>query len=61
MMSIMEAVAYGVPILGIPLTGSDYHNLRKVEAKGFGKILDKRNLTATSIHAAIRQLLDNPK
>lgn len=54
--SVMEAMFTGVPILGIPLFGPNYNNLRKVEAKGFGKILDKRDLTAESLYRAIKEV-----
>ncbi len=57
----MEAIHYGIPILGIPLYGSNYNNLRKVEAKGFGLILEKKDLNAESLYGAMRKLLDNPK
>uniref|UniRef100_A0A914UPS5 glucuronosyltransferase n=1 Tax=Plectus sambesii TaxID=2011161 RepID=A0A914UPS5_9BILA len=61
MNGIMEALAHGIPILGIPLYGANYANLRKIEARGLGVVLDKNDVTEKSLLKAIRELLDNPK
>ena len=61
MNSLMEAIYHGIPVLGIPLYAPNYNNLRKAEAKGFAKILDKNAITPESLHAAMREVLDNPK
>lgn len=53
----MEAVNYGVPVLGIPLYGVNYDNLKKLESKGAAIILQKDNITAQSIYEAMRKLL----
>ncbi|KAI6184932.1 Glucuronosyltransferase [Aphelenchoides bicaudatus] len=61
MSSIMEAVQYGVPMLGIPLYGNNYQTLTKMQQKGLGVTLDKNSITETTLYAAIRQVVDNPK
>ncbi|XP_003376598.1 2-hydroxyacylsphingosine 1-beta-galactosyltransferase [Trichinella spiralis] len=59
--SIMEAVHAGVPVLGIPLISPTYQTLRKLEARGMALILDKSNLTAQNLLAAILAVLRNKK
>lgn len=61
MHSIIEAMSYGVPILGIPLYGTNYENLLKVQKKGFGLILNKMLLTESSLTKAIKEILNNKK
>ncbi len=51
----------GIPMLGIPLYGSNYANLRKVEQRGLGIILDKNDVSEKTLLKALRELLDNPK
>lgn len=57
----MEAVYYGVPILGIPLYGPNYNNLRKIEAKGAAIILEKKKITKENVYNSIKELLNNQK
>jgi glucuronosyltransferase len=57
----MEAVQHGVPILGIPLYGTNFQNLMKVQNKGLGQILDKNDITETALFSSIRNILENPK
>ncbi|GMR62015.1 hypothetical protein PMAYCL1PPCAC_32210 [Pristionchus mayeri] len=61
MSSIMEAVAYGVPIVGIPLYGVNKHNLEKVAYKGLGLVLPKSELSQTNILHAMKTVLDSAK
>ncbi|PAV79093.1 hypothetical protein WR25_03193 isoform A [Diploscapter pachys] len=61
MASIMEAVAHGVPIVGIPLYGSNRHNLRKVQYKGLGVILEKTELSSASLLKAMKAVLEGSK
>lgn len=57
----MEALIYGVPILGVPLYGSNQENLEKVELKGFGKILEKAKFNEDNLLMNIRELIYNTK
>ncbi|KAK6744449.1 hypothetical protein RB195_011264 [Necator americanus] len=61
MSSLMEAVAYGVPVVGIPLYGSNMHNLQKVVNKGIGVVVDKDELTEQTLLNAIRTVLEGTK
>ncbi|CAB3400887.1 unnamed protein product [Caenorhabditis bovis] len=61
MSSIMEAVAHGVPIVGVPLYGSNRANLAKVAAKSLGVIVEKYQLSESSLLAAMKKVLDTVK
>ncbi|CAI2357372.1 unnamed protein product [Caenorhabditis sp. 36 PRJEB53466] len=61
MSSVMEAVAHGVPIVGVPLYGSNRHNLRKVADKGLGVVLEKDDLNEISFYSAMKKVLDSSK
>jgi glucuronosyltransferase len=61
MLSVIEAITHAVPMLGIPLYGSNKHNLAKIERRGLGLVLPKEMLTETNLYNSIRSLLDNPK
>lgn len=57
----MESIQHGVPILGIPLYGTNFQNLMKMQNKGLGTILDKSVITETTLYSAIKTILENPK
>ncbi|KAL3108487.1 hypothetical protein niasHT_015409 [Heterodera trifolii] len=60
--SLMEAIHWGVPLLGIPLYGSNRRNLEKVEQRGIGILLEKGEAAnAHSLLRAIRRVLNCPK
>ncbi|KIH66772.1 UDP-glucoronosyl and UDP-glucosyl transferase [Ancylostoma duodenale] len=61
MSSLMEAVAHGVPVIGIPLYGSNRHNLRKVVNKGLGKVVSKEELTEETLLSAMKAVLQGTK
>ncbi|KAE9547913.1 hypothetical protein FO519_008872 [Halicephalobus sp. NKZ332] len=61
MSSIMEAVAHGVPMVGIPLYGVNYANLMKVQNKGLGLVVQKNMLTENNLLGAIKEVLENKR
>ncbi|CAJ0566752.1 unnamed protein product, partial [Mesorhabditis spiculigera] len=60
MLSIMEAVAHGVPMVGIPLYGQNRHNMGKVAHRGLGVVVEKQEVSESTIYAAIKNVLDYP-
>lgn len=61
MLSVMEALVHAVPIVGIPLYGTNHQNLAKIKNKGLGVVLQKSQLTEKNLYSAIKEVLDNPK
>ncbi|VDM54503.1 unnamed protein product [Angiostrongylus costaricensis] len=61
MASLMEAVAHGVPIVGIPLYGSNDYNLRKAANKGLGLIVTKKDLSENNLLSAMKMVLQESK
>ncbi|GMT34983.1 hypothetical protein PFISCL1PPCAC_26280, partial [Pristionchus fissidentatus] len=61
MSSIMEAIAYGVPVVGIPLYGVNKQNLEKVAYKGLGVVLPKNELSQTNLLKAMKTVLESAK
>lgn len=57
---MLEAVYYGVPIVGVPLFWDQYSIAAQAVSRGFGVKLDRRNLTPDSIYKAIMEVLQNP-
>ncbi|KAF1748221.1 hypothetical protein GCK72_024688 [Caenorhabditis remanei] len=61
MSSVMEAVAHGVPIVGVPLYGSNRYNLQKVSNKGLGVVIEKDDLNEISLYGAMKKVLESAK
>ncbi|CAL2050419.1 unnamed protein product [Caenorhabditis brenneri] len=61
MSSVMEAVAHGIPIVGVPLYGSNRYNLQKVASKGLGVFIEKDDLNEISLYGAMKKVLESAK
>ncbi|KAH8241268.1 hypothetical protein KR032_005719, partial [Drosophila birchii] len=61
MLSVMEAVFSGVPMLGLPLFFDHSSNINQVRRAGMAKILDPNNLNEDLLTSTILELLENPK
>ncbi|EGT52956.1 hypothetical protein CAEBREN_05802 [Caenorhabditis brenneri] len=61
MSSVMEAVAHGIPIVGVPLYGSNRYNLQKVANKGLGIVIEKDDLNEISLYGAMKKVLESAK
>jgi glucuronosyltransferase len=61
LLSIQEAVARGVPIVGIPVYGDQYYNLAKILSAGIGIKLDFENITTVAVLWAVNEVLANPR
>lgn len=60
MNSYLEVSHAGKPIIGIPIFADQYHNLQCAILKGTALYVDKTNLTAEALRAAIEEILNNP-
>jgi len=59
LLGTIEAVHVGVPMIGIPMFGDQYTNMKMVEAAGMGITLRYPDITKDSILKALRTVLDN--
>ncbi|XP_063539077.1 UDP-glycosyltransferase UGT5-like [Cydia strobilella] len=59
-LSTTEAIHYGVPVIGIPVLGDQYVNMKAVVRKGFGIKIRLAEDMAKDIYVAIREMLANP-
>ncbi|CAH0731744.1 unnamed protein product, partial [Brenthis ino] len=58
-LSTTEAIHFGVPVIGIPVFGDQYVNMRSVANKGFGIIVTLAEDMANKLRAAIEEMLIN--
>ncbi|XP_050074332.1 UDP-glycosyltransferase UGT5-like [Anopheles maculipalpis] len=61
LLSMMETVHYGKPILGLPLAGDQEILVNRAVEAGYGLKLDYQNVTEEGILKAINQLLNEPE
>ncbi|CAK1594081.1 unnamed protein product [Parnassius mnemosyne] len=59
LLSITEAVHFGVPIIGIPVFADQFANVKRAVKKGFAKQVDLSKSMAEDIDDAIQELLRN--
>ncbi|XP_011297294.1 UDP-glucuronosyltransferase 2B14 [Fopius arisanus] len=60
LLGTQEAIAYKVPLIGIPLFGDQYPNLRNYANRGFAVVLELKALTEDSLTDAIITVLRDP-
>ncbi|XP_055389901.1 UDP-glucosyltransferase 2-like [Condylostylus longicornis] len=56
---ITEARHHAVPIVGLPLLGDQFTNLKNVKTSGWGLFLDIKNLNETDFYDTIQEVLYN--
>lgn len=56
--SIEEAIVYEVPILGIPLFGDQFHNIKRVAHLGIGIELNFETLTKEILVNSIKNMVE---
>ncbi|KAH8383550.1 hypothetical protein KR009_009265 [Drosophila setifemur] len=61
LLSVIEAIHSGVPMLGLPLLFDQFGNMRRVQMAGIAEVLDVNSLTSESLTSTIEELLENPK
>ena len=60
MNGLMEALAAGVPVVASPFTNEQANNARTAERLGLGLHLDRTNLDAPRLRAAVDRITDDP-
>ncbi|XP_046980835.1 UDP-glucosyltransferase 2-like [Schistocerca americana] len=61
MMSVLEALYAGVPLLGVPIFGDQVMNVLRARDSGYGLLLHLRNITQESFDWAVNELLTDPR
>lgn len=61
LLSTTEAVARGIPLIGIPITGDQPVNMKIFSDAGFGITLEVDDITEDVFYEAIKEVLTNPK
>lgn len=59
--SFLEAVGFGVPLLGLPIFGDQLGNLRRAQRHGLAVELKKSAVTPDAIADGLKELLSNAK
>ncbi|KAH8383542.1 hypothetical protein KR009_009258, partial [Drosophila setifemur] len=61
LLSIMEGIYSGVPMLGLPVFFDHFENLHRLKLSGMAEVLDSESLSTDSVTSTIRELIGNPK
>ncbi|XP_018563298.1 UDP-glucuronosyltransferase 2B10 [Anoplophora glabripennis] len=61
MLSTIETVHYGVPVIGIPIYGDQKMNVAKAERNGYAISVPFQNLSEEKLSGALHEILNNPK
>lgn len=61
MLSIVETVYFGIPMIGIPIFGDQKSNIATVSKRGYCISLPFTELTEEKLSTALDEILNNPK
>ncbi|KAB0793748.1 hypothetical protein PPYR_13368 [Photinus pyralis] len=61
LLSVIEAIYHGVPVVGIPVFGDQEMNMAVAEADGYGKLLRFSDLTEETFRTALTEVLNNDR
>ncbi|KAH8241261.1 hypothetical protein KR032_005720 [Drosophila birchii] len=61
LLSVMEAIDSGVPMLGLPLFYDHFTNMNRAKRCGIAEVLDCNNLDADTLTNTIQELIGNPR
>ena len=59
LMGTLESIAYGVPMVGVPLFGDQYRNVKSYVQKNLSVMLPLNQITERSLTMAITTILNN--
>jgi len=60
-MSSLEAIARGVPLVGIPIFSDQRKNVARAVMGGYGLLIDFNNIRTESLTWAIQEAIETPK
>ena len=55
--SLLESALAGKPILAVPLFGDQYRNARVSERHGYGKMVDKKDMSTDTLKNGLTKLI----
>lgn len=61
LLSTMESVYFGKPVVGVPVLGDQHLNMNFASSKGYGEAVPYENLNANLFNAALDKVLLNPR
>lgn len=61
LLSTIESICYGVPVVGIPVFADQKMNMAGAVANGFGVEVDYSTLSEETLGSALNEVLHNPK
>jgi glucuronosyltransferase len=61
MLSSLEAIFRGVPVVGIPVYADQRKNVARAVTEGYGLLIDINNITTESLIWAIEKAIETPK
>ncbi|CAG9759468.1 unnamed protein product [Ceutorhynchus assimilis] len=61
LLSTIETVSLGIPVLAFPIYGDQKLNAKRIDAKGFGIAITFSQITEQGLRDALEEVLDNPK
>ena len=59
-MGTEEAIYYGVPLIGMPIYGDQFSNVRIIVNKNMAVRMDYRKITEETLDKALNEVLNNP-
>ena len=60
LMGTQESIAYGVPMVGIPLFGDQPRNIKSYVQKNLAVMVEYEGITENTLTAAVKTILSNP-
>lgn len=61
LLSTMESIYFGKPVVGIPIFGDQHLNMRLATLKGYGESLPYEDFGETKFTETLRKVLSNPR
>lgn len=61
LLSTMESIYHGKPVIGIPIFGDQYLNMKAASSNGIGESLPYEEFTAIKFKEILRKVLSNPR
>jgi glucuronosyltransferase len=61
LLSTLEAINRGVPLIGIPVFADQFVNIARAVSSGYGIQIDFNNVTSESVTWAIQEIIESAK